>query len=269
MLSLKKIGPGNAWRYYVRGVMVGDGRRPARKPLKAAQEEAGVPPGVWMGRGLPALGLTPGAVVTELLFGEGRHPDADRIEGELLAAGATPDDARRATVLGRSIADIANPLLALDLVFRPQASITLLWALGDDWIRQAIEEAHEWAIGETMSPYDATPGLSPGPPPAPAGPDHLHRQLAPAPPLAGHHPRRAGTGVDCLRARPGRQPGAERAGPDSAHTARRPRREDRPHDGPGDVDALAGEPRSLRRVHPGVRRTQAAGCGTHGEPGRR
>lgn len=87
MLSEAKIGP-RGWPYYCNGVLVGDGDRRGR-PLRAAQDEAGVPPGVWKGRGLAAVGLTAGAVVTgrqaELLLGGGRHPDADRVERELLA----------------------------------------------------------------------------------------------------------------------------------------------------------------------------------------
>ncbi|MGW1958563.1 relaxase domain-containing protein [Streptomyces sp. NPDC001920] len=111
--------------------MVGDGQRPAGKALRAAQDEAGVPPGVWKGRGLAAVGLKAGDVVTErqaeLLLGEGRHPDADRIEGEGLEAGDDPATARRATVLGRPIehnrspktykAKERTPWLALDLTF--------------------------------------------------------------------------------------------------------------------------------------------------------
>ena len=107
MISVAKVQRRNAWRYYTRGVAFGDGRRPARQSLKDAQEMAGLPPGVWMGRGLAALGLTAGETVTErqmeLLFGEGRHPDADRIERERLAEGKGPVQARRATVLGRPI----------------------------------------------------------------------------------------------------------------------------------------------------------------------
>lgn len=70
---------------------MGDDRRPARKALRTAQAEAGVPPGRWMGRGLTVLGLAAGEVVTEAqlrnLFGEGRHLDADRLGAEQLAAG--------------------------------------------------------------------------------------------------------------------------------------------------------------------------------------
>lgn len=92
MLSVAKVQKRNAWRYYVRGVAFGDGRRPAGQALKDAQEKAGLPPGVWMGRGVAALGLTAGQTVTErqmeLVFGQLRHPDADRIERELLDDGS-------------------------------------------------------------------------------------------------------------------------------------------------------------------------------------
>ncbi|MEV5567915.1 MobF family relaxase, partial [Streptomyces sp. NPDC052196] len=107
-----------------------------------------------VGRGLAALGLTAGQEVTErqmeLVFGEGRHPDADRIERELLDGGADPETARLATVLGQPVEEIerrkATPLFALDFVFRPQASLIVLWALGDDRTRRVIERAHEKAI---------------------------------------------------------------------------------------------------------------------------
>ncbi|WP_345045478.1 MobF family relaxase [Streptomyces sannanensis] len=158
MISVAKVQRRNAWRYYVRGVAFGDGRRPARTPMKDAQEQAGLPPGVWMGRGLPALGFTAGQTVTqrqmELLFGQGRHPDADRIERELLDDGADLETARLATVLGQPIEDIEKrkqiPLLALDFVFRPQASLIVLWALGDEKTCRVIEQAHERAIATVL-----------------------------------------------------------------------------------------------------------------------
>ncbi|MEU0219074.1 MobF family relaxase [Streptomyces sp. NPDC006265] len=158
MISVAKVQRRNAWRYYTRGVAFGDGRRPARQSLKDAQEMAGLPPGVWMGRGLAALGLTDGETVTErqmeLLFGEGRHPDADRMERKLLDDGEDPETARLATVLGQPIEEIEQrkqkPLLALDFVFRPQASLVVLWALGDERTRRIIERAHERAVTKTL-----------------------------------------------------------------------------------------------------------------------
>ncbi|MEU7592582.1 MobF family relaxase [Streptomyces sp. NPDC039022] len=142
----------------MRGVAFGDGRRPAGQPLKGALEKAGLPPGVWRGRGLAALGLTAGQAVTErqmeLVFGELRHPDADRIERELLDDDAAPETARMATALGQPVEEIerrkATPVLALDFTFRAQASLTVLWALGGDHTRYVIERAHERAIATAL-----------------------------------------------------------------------------------------------------------------------
>ncbi|MEU2556837.1 MobF family relaxase [Streptomyces sp. NPDC013313] len=142
----------------MRGVAFGDGRRPVGQSLKDAQEMAGLPPGRWLGRGLDALGLPEGAEVSErqmeLLFGEGRHPDADRIERDLLDDGADPATARLATVLGQPIEEIEarkqTPLLALDFTFRPQASLIVLWALEDARTQGIIERAHERAIAKAL-----------------------------------------------------------------------------------------------------------------------
>lgn len=145
-VDIKVIRAGQMYRYYLRQTVVGDGRRPARTPLRVAQEQAGVPAGRWMGRGLAVLGLAPGEEVTEAqlrnLFGEwGRHPDADRIEAERLAAGDSPKKAFKAGALGRQVA-----VTGVDFVFRPQPTIYLLWALGDEETRRVIEAAHERAI---------------------------------------------------------------------------------------------------------------------------
>ncbi|MCX4598830.1 relaxase domain-containing protein [Streptomyces sp. NBC_01549] len=148
--DIELITAGQMHRYYSRQVVVGDGRRPARTPLAKAQEEAGVPAGRWMGRGLPALGLAAGDVVTETqlrnLFGEkGRHPHADLIEADQLAAGKSPKAAWKAGALGRRV-----KVTGADFVFRPQPTIYLLWALGDDETRQVIEAAHERAIERVL-----------------------------------------------------------------------------------------------------------------------
>ncbi|MEU9031487.1 MobF family relaxase [Streptomyces sp. NPDC048383] len=165
MISMSPGRPGAGVRYLFRGVMVGDGHRPAGTALRAAQDEAGVPPGVWKGRGLAALGLTAGDVVSErqaeLLLGEGRHPDADRIERRLLAQGKSPAQARRATVLGRPIehnrspktdkAKERTPWLAFDLTFRPPPTAHLAWALMDDEHRQVLELCDDAARDKTLA----------------------------------------------------------------------------------------------------------------------
>ncbi|MGW3658792.1 relaxase domain-containing protein [Streptomyces sp. NPDC005151] len=145
------MSTGSAYRYYLRQVAVGDGRRPRGKGLDQAQEEAGVPPGVWMGRALPAVGLTAGARVTEgqmrNLFGEGLHPDADRIVEERLAAGDSPAAAARAARLGYRIQKWSG----IDLVFRPPASVQALWALATEPVQQLIEDIHTRISAETLT----------------------------------------------------------------------------------------------------------------------
>nr|WP_078877181.1 MULTISPECIES: MobF family relaxase [Streptomyces] len=120
---------------------------------------------MWKGRGLAALGLAAGDVVTErqaeLLLGEGRHPDADRIERELLAQGKTPAQARRATVLGRPIehnrspktdkAKERTPWLAFDLTFRPPPTAHVAWALMDDRHRRVLELCDVIARDKTLA----------------------------------------------------------------------------------------------------------------------
>ncbi|GAA3920254.1 hypothetical protein GCM10023084_82530 [Streptomyces lacrimifluminis] len=149
-VEIKLIRAGQIYGYYLRETVVGDGRRPPRTPLREAQERAGVPAGRWMGRGLAVLGLTPGQEVTEAqlrnLFGErGRHPFADRIEADRLAKGDSPKKAFKAGALGRRVT-----VTGVDFVFRPQPTIYLLWALGDEETRRVIEAAHERAIGRVL-----------------------------------------------------------------------------------------------------------------------
>ncbi|MFF9497181.1 MobF family relaxase [Streptomyces flaveolus] len=149
-VDIKVVRAGQMYRYYLRETVVGDGRRPARMPLRVAQEQAGVPAGRWMGRGLAALGLALGEEVTEAqlgnLFGEwGRHPYADRIEADRLTAGVSPKKAFKAGALGRRVM-----VTGVDFVFRPQPTIYLLWALGDEETRRVIEAAHERAIERVL-----------------------------------------------------------------------------------------------------------------------
>ncbi|MFJ1902047.1 MobF family relaxase [Streptomyces sp. NPDC088115] len=145
--------------------MVGHGHRPAGTALRDAQDEAGVPPGIWRGRGLAAVGLTAGDVVgerqAELLLGEGRHPDGDRIERERLEAGDDPAKARRATVLGRPIehnrspktekAKERRPWLGMDFTFRPPPTAHIAWAFGDDEIRRVLELCQDISVDKTLA----------------------------------------------------------------------------------------------------------------------
>ncbi|MFE9797110.1 MobF family relaxase [Streptomyces goshikiensis] len=94
-------------------------------------------------------------------LGEGRHPDADRIEQILLAEGKAPAQARRATVLGRPIehnqsaktdkAKERKPWLAMDLVFRAPPTVHIAWALMDDETRRVLELCQDIARDKTLA----------------------------------------------------------------------------------------------------------------------
>ncbi|MEV7109126.1 relaxase domain-containing protein [Streptomyces atroolivaceus] len=66
---------------------------------------------------------------------------ADRTETDRLTAGASPNEAFKTGALGRRVM-----VTGVDFVFRPQSSIYLLWAFGDEETRRVIEAAHEYAI---------------------------------------------------------------------------------------------------------------------------
>ncbi|MFJ5026379.1 MobF family relaxase [Streptomyces goshikiensis] len=93
-------------------------------------------------------------------LGEGRHPDADRIEQVLLAEGKAPAQARRATVLGRPIehnqsaktdkAKERKPWLAMDLVFRAPPTVHIAGALMDDETRRVLELCQDIARDKTL-----------------------------------------------------------------------------------------------------------------------
>ncbi|MFJ9825249.1 relaxase domain-containing protein [Streptomyces sp. NPDC101160] len=125
----------------MRQTVVGDGRRPARTPLRDAQQEAGVPAGRWMGRGLAVLGLWPGQEVTETqprsLLGE-RAVTRTRTGSQpiRLAEGDSPKKTFTADALVRRVM-----VTGVEFVSGPQPTISLLWALGEEETGWVIEAA--------------------------------------------------------------------------------------------------------------------------------
>ncbi|MFF9482987.1 MobF family relaxase [Streptomyces sp. NPDC014733] len=104
MMTVHKLSAGDGYTYYLRETASADVRRPADQELGDYYLESGNPPGVWMGSGIEALGVS--GTVTEpqmkALFGEGVHPERDRIVAERIAAGDSVKKAMRAAKLGRS-----------------------------------------------------------------------------------------------------------------------------------------------------------------------
>ncbi|SDG04800.1 DNA primase, catalytic core [Blastococcus aurantiacus] len=104
-MSLHKLTAGDGYTYLTRQVAALDATERGSVGLGDYYSQRGESPGVWAGEGLAGLpGLVTGQAVGEeqmtALFGEGRHPNAARLEREALAAGAAPAEARAAGALG-------------------------------------------------------------------------------------------------------------------------------------------------------------------------
>ena len=88
-VSLHKLTAGDGYTYLTRQVAAADGTERGYTSLGDYYAAKGESPGRWWGRGLDALG-TGGAVSEQQmlnLFGQGIHPDAERIVQERYAAG--------------------------------------------------------------------------------------------------------------------------------------------------------------------------------------
>ncbi|MGX5653244.1 MobF family relaxase [Geodermatophilus nigrescens] len=114
-MTLHKLTAGDGYTYLTRQVAAFDATERGHTGLGDYYSQRGESPGRWTGAGLGGLsGVSIRQPVAEAqmqsLFGEGRHPDAVRLEKEALARGQAPQDARAAGALGRAF-----------YVFAPQA----------------------------------------------------------------------------------------------------------------------------------------------------
>jgi DNA primase catalytic core len=105
VMGLHKLTAGDGYTYLTRQVAAQDVTSRGYNSLGDYYAQKGESPGVWMGRGLNALpDFVHDGNVTEAqmvaLFGEGRHPDAVRIEHQMLAAGHSDRAILSATRLG-------------------------------------------------------------------------------------------------------------------------------------------------------------------------
>lgn len=122
MMGLHKLTAGDGYMYLIRQVAAADATDRGRPSLSDYYSAKGETPGVWMGRGLAALGtpvsrdardplvakywgVAHGSQVSEdqmkALFGEGLHPNADQITRYLTALGVGQQGASAAARLGR------------------------------------------------------------------------------------------------------------------------------------------------------------------------
>ncbi|WP_445517290.1 MobF family relaxase [Streptomyces sp. NEAU-174] len=103
MMTIHKLSAGDGYLYYTREIATGDERRSGKRELGDYYTAEGNPPGIWIGSGIHALGVS--GTVTEdqmrALYGEGLHPDADRILKDASGKGLSAAAAMRTARLGR------------------------------------------------------------------------------------------------------------------------------------------------------------------------
>jgi DNA primase catalytic core len=108
VMGVHKLTAGDGYTYLTRQVAVHDATDRGHAGLADYYAEKGESPGRWFGAGLGDLGLAAGSEVTEThmrnLFGEGRHPEAERLENAALDAGKSVAQAKKTSQLGRVFA---------------------------------------------------------------------------------------------------------------------------------------------------------------------
>ncbi|MEV8107315.1 MobF family relaxase [Streptomyces sp. NPDC088135] len=103
MMTVHKLSAGDGYAYYISETVSADQQRERGQELGDYYTATGNPPGLWMGSGIEALSVSGNVSEAQMkaLYGEGLHPDADRIIAEHIAAGDTTKQAMRAAKLGR------------------------------------------------------------------------------------------------------------------------------------------------------------------------
>lgn len=111
VMTVHVLHAGDGYTYLTRQVASHDVPRQRGESLTDYYVHDGNLPGRWVGEGLGALGVSGEVTETQMkaLFGEGRHPDADAMERELVRGGSSVEDALRATQLGRRFPRYKQP----------------------------------------------------------------------------------------------------------------------------------------------------------------
>ncbi|RRD50524.1 MobF family relaxase [Arachnia propionica] len=110
MMTISRLSAGDGYEYYTSVTARAD-HRSKDQELGDYYLESGTPPGQWMGRGAAALGIEGEVTEAQMkaLFGEGLHPEADRLIAEQIAAGVSAKKAIEAVRLGRKFAAYQVP----------------------------------------------------------------------------------------------------------------------------------------------------------------
>lgn len=65
--------------------------------------------------------------------------------------GVEPTDKQLVSFIARESKPQSNSVAGFDMVFTPPKSVSLAWGLGDDFLREGVQKAHEAAIGDVVN----------------------------------------------------------------------------------------------------------------------
>jgi conjugative relaxase-like TrwC/TraI family protein len=178
MMSLARLSAGSGYRYLLKHTACGDCARESGTSLTSYYAASGYPAGRWLGSGLAGLdatnGLAVGTAVTEdamaALFGRGQNPvdggplgrayPTYRTAEERIAEavrrlpGTLAGPGRQAAVEAIERRERARPVRSavagFDLTFTMPKSASVLWALGDPDVQQAVVLAHRDAVDAVL-----------------------------------------------------------------------------------------------------------------------
>ena len=143
-MGLHKLTAGDGYTYLTRQVAAGDSTERGYSTLGEYYSAKGETPGVWMGPGADVLGVASQQVTEQQmrnLFGQGIHPDAERIVQELYALGWSVPAARRATLLGARFPVFEGDTAWRDRLTERYAAWNTVRGLPGDWPVPAQERA--------------------------------------------------------------------------------------------------------------------------------
>lgn len=176
VMTVKAMSAGDGFRYLANTIAFGGGDAGNRKTLSAYYNAPGNPPGRWGGSGLTLLGdgIAHGDTITleqmDMAFGHGLNPTTGEVLGLRFAEyptyrervaermakiepGLTPEDHKKQVALIRKEEKrrgTKKSVAAWDLTFSPQKSLSILWGLGDEGVKEIFYEAHQQAVAETL-----------------------------------------------------------------------------------------------------------------------
>lgn len=177
-VSMRVMSAGDGYKYLLRTVAAGDGKRSLSTPLTRYYTSQGTPPGRWMGGGLRGLGrglVVEGDAVTEaqlqLLIGLGRDPVTGKALGraypvyrtvvDLTSAGRGEDglelgpieraSAAASPAEDQSGAGRRRAVAGYDFTFSIPKSASILWGVADATTQARIVHAHHAAVAEVIA----------------------------------------------------------------------------------------------------------------------